>query len=177
VSLGRWFGIEIRLEPSWFVIFVLLTFSLSGMLAAAHPDLAPAVHRTVALLGSVFFFGSILTHEMAHSLVAIRSGVRVHSITLHIFGGVSRLDRRAYEMAFKLVEVERRLGLEKFLGTLHRAVDAWCSMEPWERPHLFPKTNQRRGDDRFLLVWHADCVLCWRRRYDDRDSSLSQSGS
>jgi Zn-dependent protease/CBS domain-containing protein len=95
VSLGRWFGIEIRLEPSWFVIFVLLTFSLSGMLAAAHPDLAPSVHWTVALLGSVFFFGSILTHEMAHSLVAMRSGVRVHSITLHIFGGVSRLGSEA----------------------------------------------------------------------------------
>lgn len=91
VSLGRWFGIEIGLEPSWFIIFVLLTFSLSGMLAASHPDLAPPLHWTVALLGSVLFFGSILTHELAHSLVAIRSGVRVHSISLHIFGGVSRL--------------------------------------------------------------------------------------
>lgn len=91
VSLGRWFGIEIRLEPSWFIIFALLTFSLSGMLGGAHPDLSAPVHWTVALLGSLFFFGSILTHEVAHSLVALRTGVRVHSITLHIFGGVSRL--------------------------------------------------------------------------------------
>ncbi len=95
LSLGRWFGIDIRLEPSWFVIFVLLTFSFSTMLGAAHPDLSPTVHWTVALLGSVFFFGSILTHELAHSLVAIRAGVRVHSITLHIFGGVSRLGSEA----------------------------------------------------------------------------------
>ncbi len=95
VSLGRWFGIEIGLEPSWFIIFALLTFSLSGMLAASHPDLAPALHWSVALLGSLFFFGSILTHELAHSLLAIRNGIRVHSITLHIFGGVSRLGSEA----------------------------------------------------------------------------------
>lgn len=95
VSLGRWFGIEIRLEPSWFVIFALLTFSFSNMLAGAHPYLVPAIHWIVALLGSVLFFGSILTHELAHSLVAIRTGVPVHSITLHIFGGVSRLGSEA----------------------------------------------------------------------------------
>lgn len=95
MSLGRWFGIEIGLEPSWFIIFALLTVSLSGMLSASHPDLATLVHWTVALLGSVLFFGSILAHELAHSLVAMRAGVRVHSIMLHIFGGVSRLGSEA----------------------------------------------------------------------------------
>lgn len=95
VSLGRWLGIDLRLESSWFVIFALLTFSLSTMLGAAHPELSPPVHWMVALSGSLLFFGSILAHEFAHSVVALRCGIRVRSITLHIFGGISRLGSEA----------------------------------------------------------------------------------
>lgn len=95
VSLGRWLGIDLRLESSWFVSFALLTFSLSTMLGAAHPELSTPVHWMVALSGSLLFFGSILTHEFAHSVVALRCGIRVRSITLHIFGGISRLGSEA----------------------------------------------------------------------------------
>ena len=44
-----------------------------------------------AILG-VGLFVSILLHELAHSLVALRSGTPVRSITLMMLGGVSRLE-------------------------------------------------------------------------------------
>ena len=40
---------------------------------------------------SLCLFVAILLHELAHSVVAISSGARVHSITLLIVGGVSRI--------------------------------------------------------------------------------------
>ena len=40
---------------------------------------------------SLLFFGSILAHEMGHSVVAKRYGIRVAGITLFVFGGVARI--------------------------------------------------------------------------------------
>ncbi|MBI3854840.1 MAG: site-2 protease family protein [Planctomycetes bacterium] len=89
--IGRIFGIDLRLEGSWFVIFALLILSFAGNLDARHPGLAPAAKWTLAAGTSLLFFGSILLHELAHSLVAVRKGIRVHDITLLLFGGVSHL--------------------------------------------------------------------------------------
>jgi Zn-dependent protease/CBS domain-containing protein len=50
----------------------------------------------------VVFLASLLAHEMGHALVAIRSGVRVHGITLWLFGGVSKLDSEATTPADEL---------------------------------------------------------------------------
>jgi len=91
IRIGRWFGIEIRLELSWFIIFAFLTLSFAGKLSLEHPALAPALRWAVALGASLLFFGSILLHELSHSVVSLRSGVQVHGITLFFFGGVSHL--------------------------------------------------------------------------------------
>jgi Zn-dependent protease/CBS domain-containing protein len=91
LRLGTWFGIEIRLEASWFVIFALLTISFAGNLSIEHPALLPEIRWPLAVGTSILFFGSILLHELAHSLVARRRGLEVHGITLMLFGGVSHL--------------------------------------------------------------------------------------
>jgi Zn-dependent protease len=44
-------------------------------------------------LTSILFFGSVLLHELGHSLLAIRNKIPVHSITLFIFSGVARISR------------------------------------------------------------------------------------
>lgn len=90
--VGKLFGIEIRVDWSWLFIFVLLTWNLTTVFSGWHrgwPSIEPFV---VALVASVLFFGCILLHELAHSLVARRHDLRVRSITLFLFGGVSNIE-------------------------------------------------------------------------------------
>ncbi|MBV8881347.1 MAG: site-2 protease family protein [Planctomycetaceae bacterium] len=90
-SLGRILGLEVTLDPSWIFIFALITLSLFGGLVRDYPARPAAGYWIGALVGSLFFFGSLLLHEMSHSWVARARGIDVHGITLFFFGGVSRL--------------------------------------------------------------------------------------
>lgn len=84
-------GIDIRIDPSWFLIFGLITFTLHAGLRGEHPGLAGSSYWLAALAGSLLFFGSILVHELSHSLVARAQGTHVHGIVLFLFGGMSGL--------------------------------------------------------------------------------------
>ena len=91
--IGRIFGIEIRIDWSWVFIVVLLTWNLSAVFTAWHPDWRTSESIGVALTAALLFFGCILLHELAHSVVAMRFGLRVRSITLFLLGGVSNIER------------------------------------------------------------------------------------
>jgi Zn-dependent protease/CBS domain-containing protein len=93
VRIGRILGIEVAFDYSWLFIVVLLTWSLASSFVHWHPDWSPALSIGIALLASLLFFGSVLLHELAHSLVARRFGVPVRSIVLFLFGGVSNIER------------------------------------------------------------------------------------
>lgn len=90
--LFRIAGIQIRIDPSWFVIFLLVLWSLSaGYLPREYPGLEGTSYWIAGLVATALFFLSILLHELAHSLVARRAGIPVPEITLFLFGGVSRM--------------------------------------------------------------------------------------
>jgi Zn-dependent protease/CBS domain-containing protein len=91
--LGRVFGIELRIDWSWVFIFVLLTWNLVALFSRWHPDWTPLGAFVVAAVAALAFFACILLHELAHSLVGMRYGMRVRSITLFLFGGVSNIER------------------------------------------------------------------------------------
>ncbi len=93
--LGSIFGVTIAVHFTWFVIFALITFSMAGTFAASFPGLPHVAHLLIGVVASLLFFGSVLFHEMAHSLMAIRGGKPVRSITLFIFGGVSEIGKEA----------------------------------------------------------------------------------
>lgn len=77
---------------TWFIIFFLVTFSLG----AQFPALWNLETRwTAALVTSLLFFGSVLGHELSHSVVALSYGIPVKGITLFVFGGVSQIAREA----------------------------------------------------------------------------------
>ena len=90
--MGRIFGIELRADWSWVFIFVLMTWNLLTVFSQWHPAWPPLEDGLVAVGATVMFFGCILLHELAHSVVAMRYGLRVQSITLFLFGGLSNIE-------------------------------------------------------------------------------------
>lgn len=93
IRLGRLAGVDILVHWSWFFIFFLLTWSLSeGLFLEEHPEWTAAAGWLAGAVTSLFFFASVLLHELSHSLMARRLGMTVKSITLFIFGGVSALE-------------------------------------------------------------------------------------
>jgi Zn-dependent protease/CBS domain-containing protein len=95
ISLGRVFGIPLRLHYTWFIIFALVTVSLV-LNPLVEPPYPPIAQRIIlGILTSLLFFVSIVTHELAHSILAIRNNIPVKEITLFVFGGVSQITKEA----------------------------------------------------------------------------------
>ncbi|MDH3642332.1 MAG: site-2 protease family protein [Gammaproteobacteria bacterium] len=97
------FGIEIRLDFSVAIIFGLIVYSLAGGLFPQwHPEWTALTAWSTALVAGVLFFASLLAHELSHSLVARRFGIRVPRITLFIFGGMAEIESEAETPAAEL---------------------------------------------------------------------------
>lgn len=93
MRVGTILGIEIIVNSSWLFIFALVVWALaSGFVPFQVAGLSPLARGGLAVVTALLFFGSVLAHELAHSLVARARGVPVSSITLFIFGGVSHLE-------------------------------------------------------------------------------------
>ena len=93
ISLGRVFGIPLRLHYTWFIIFAWVTFLL---VFSDVGQTYPIEQRIIlGILTSLLFFASIVTHELAHSILAIRNNIPVKEITLFVFGGVSQITKEA----------------------------------------------------------------------------------
>ena len=94
IPLGRILGIPIGLDYSWFLIFALITWSLAGSyFPEQYPGWSTGLYWAIGLATSLLFFASVLLHELGHSVIALRNGIPVRSITLFIFGGVAQIGR------------------------------------------------------------------------------------
>ena len=93
-QLMRIRGIPLRVHPSWFIILVLFTLVFqqdAALLPGASGS--PGLSWLLGLATALLLFVSVLLHELGHSLVALREGVKVLSITLFLLGGVARVER------------------------------------------------------------------------------------
>jgi Zn-dependent protease/CBS domain-containing protein len=91
LSLGRIFGIHVGLNWSLLVVAALIAWSLAtSLLPSASPGQTSGAYWTAGIVSAFVFLASLLAHELAHSVVATRRGVKVEGITLWLFGGVSR---------------------------------------------------------------------------------------
>lgn len=95
ISLGRWFGVPIRLHFSWIIIAWLITVSLRWQLSAVNDSWSSASVWALSAITAALFFLCITLHELAHASVARSFGVPVHSITLFALGGIAQIEREA----------------------------------------------------------------------------------
>jgi Zn-dependent protease/CBS domain-containing protein len=93
IKLFRIGGINIEIDFSWFFIAAFITLTIAGNPALQETDLGGGQIFLVALLVAVFFFGSLLLHELAHSFAARSRGIEVTNIRLFVLGGVSNIKK------------------------------------------------------------------------------------
>jgi Zn-dependent protease/CBS domain-containing protein len=92
-KLGRIFGVEVGIHPSWLVIGFLVTYSLAvGQFPFEYAGWSEEQYWLVAFATSVLFLVSVLAHELSHAVLARRFGLKVTEITLFIFGGATSLE-------------------------------------------------------------------------------------
>jgi Zn-dependent protease/CBS domain-containing protein len=121
ISLGKVFGIPLRLHYTWFIIFAWVTFLLVFYVL---DQTYPIEQRIIwGILTSLLFFASIITHELSHSILAIRNNIPVKEITLFVFGGVSQITKEATspraELSIAIVGPLTSLALAGIFHGLH----------------------------------------------------------
>ena len=102
-AIGRIGGIDVRIDPSWSFIALLVAYSLFVTIDLRFGDVGTATVIALAAGMAMMFFASVLLHELAHSWVAVSRGVEVESITLFLFGGVTKADLETKNPADELV--------------------------------------------------------------------------
>lgn len=95
IRVGNVFGIPFYINPSWFVVLGLVTWTYGSGLAAQFPGLAIGTPWILGLLTALLLFASVLAHELGHSFVALQQGIGVQSITLFLFGGLASLEKES----------------------------------------------------------------------------------
>ncbi|MFF5651831.1 site-2 protease family protein [Streptomyces collinus] len=92
--MGRPFGVPVYVAPSWFLVAALITWVFGGQLERVLPELG-AARYLVSLFFAVAFYASVLVHELAHTVAALRFKLPVRRIQLQFFGGVSEIEKEA----------------------------------------------------------------------------------
>ncbi|MET9255907.1 site-2 protease family protein [Streptomyces sp. NPDC003717] len=92
--MGRPFGVPVYVAPSWFLVAALITWVFGGQLDRVLPELG-AARYLVALFFAVAFYASVLVHELAHTVAALRFKLPVRRIQLQFFGGVSEIEKES----------------------------------------------------------------------------------
>ncbi|MFG2131192.1 site-2 protease family protein [Streptomyces sp. NPDC048751] len=92
--MGRPFGVPVYVAPSWFLVAILITWVFGGQLDRVLPELG-ALRYLVSLFFAIAFYASVLVHELAHTVAALRFKLPVRRIQLQFFGGVSEIEKEA----------------------------------------------------------------------------------
>jgi len=133
LRLGRILGIDITVDPSWFIIVALMIYTL-GFIEfplELHPRAlrprADLLSITLGVVASLLLFGSVLAHELSHSWMAIQRGIAVKRITLFIFGGVAQIasepDKPTSELLIAIMGPLMSIALAAIFGA------AWLWMQ------------------------------------------------
>jgi Zn-dependent protease/CBS domain-containing protein len=92
--VGRPFGVPVYVARSWFVVAAVITYAYAPTVSNRVEGIGSFAY-VVAFAFAVLLYLSVLVHELSHSLVALRLGLPVRRITLHLLGGVSEIERES----------------------------------------------------------------------------------
>jgi Zn-dependent protease len=95
IRLGTYAGVPVGVHWSVAVIFGLVSWELAHFEFPGTYAGTTTTYWVAAVVTALFFFASLLAHEVSHAVVARRHGVAVRSITLWLFGGVAELGDEA----------------------------------------------------------------------------------
>ena len=93
LQLGRIFGVDLHVDWSWIVTFVLVAGTLVPLDRRLSPGLTTIELAMAGALAAAGLFASCGAHEMARVMAARRAGVPVHRLTLFVLGGVTDVER------------------------------------------------------------------------------------
>lgn len=99
-KIGSLFGIPLFLDPLWFAILGLATLNFG----VSYQELGSVLAWGAGVVMALLLFGSVLLHELGHSLAAKSQGIQVNSITLFLFGGVASIEEES-KTPFKAFQV------------------------------------------------------------------------
>ena len=93
IHLFTLFGFRVGIDFTWFVLAILVAWSLASYLFPAYyKGYTTDIYWAMGMVGAVGLFLSIVFHEFWHSMVARRLGLPMKGITLFIFGGVAEME-------------------------------------------------------------------------------------
>jgi Zn-dependent protease len=94
IVVARAFGVPVDVTPAWFLVAGLITWGFAATVESRVPGLGPWRYA-VSLAFALLLYLSVLVHELSHTYAALRSGIPVRRISLHVLGGVSEIERPA----------------------------------------------------------------------------------
>ena len=135
-QVGKVASIPVHVNFTWFIVLLPIVASLAlGYLPARYPWFNPISTWAISVAATCLLFVSVLGHELAHALVARRSGIPVERISLFLFGGVAVLRREPAtawaEIKMAIAGPLSSLWLGVLLGLSYIAgSDIWPSSPP-----------------------------------------------
>jgi Zn-dependent protease len=88
--------IPIFVDSSWILIFFVYTAAIATVyLPTTAPNYFWGWYVVTGIITVILFFSSVLAHELAHCYFARRAEIKIHNITLYLFGGLAHLSQEA----------------------------------------------------------------------------------
>jgi len=101
-KIGSIAGIPIKLHLSFLIILLIFIWifavndirikTLGIIIGFGGMDISTWLKYLLGAIASVLFFATLLFHELSHSIVAMRYGAKIRSITLFVLGGVAQME-------------------------------------------------------------------------------------
>lgn len=99
ILVARVFGIPVRIDYRWFLIFALSVLLIASnlhknslqLVTFRLPPTGVLIAWVLGVITTLALFLSVFGHELSHALMARAEGIEIEEIVLHPFGGLARM--------------------------------------------------------------------------------------